>query len=161
MLLKQEDQSSANSDGLGFLLKRIHEMLLGIALVIELHTILSKEAQFQKDQHGAINHTDLKRIMTLAHEQCSILIQAEDNTLDSSNTLRSGAWKYLNSHIIRLIHSSNTWFPNSMQQKRVYALEPATIAELLLVDIYNEAASPNPGSGVAWNEPLFLMPPWA
>ncbi|KNZ61260.1 hypothetical protein VP01_142g20 [Puccinia sorghi] len=58
----QKGHSLANSDGLGFLLKHIHKMLLGIALVIESRTILSKEAQFQKDQHGSINHTDLKRL---------------------------------------------------------------------------------------------------
>ncbi|KNZ56433.1 hypothetical protein VP01_2404g7 [Puccinia sorghi] len=156
----QKGQSSANSDGLGFLLKRIHEMLLGIALVIESQTILSKEAQFHKEQSGAINNTDLKRfkwenlgdfifckgppgvptkvcktarcgayaslamfsafgvagwfsqmtnwlryllsdiygIITLSHKKYTIPIQAEDNTLDSSHPLRSGTWKYLNSH---------------------------------------------------------------
>ncbi|KNZ49996.1 hypothetical protein VP01_4654g3 [Puccinia sorghi] len=102
-------------------------MLLGTALVIESHTILSKEAQFQKDQRGSINYRPQ---------------EAE------AGKSRSGAWKHLNGHIIRLIHSSEFWSPNpnwfSMQQKWVDALEPATIAELILVDIYSKVPFPNP-----------------
>ena len=195
-------------DGLGFLLKRIHEMLLGLALVFESHTIITKETECGLKK--GISHADLKRlkaelsgdcifrsgppgvtskawttarreayaslavfaafgvagwftimanwrryhladiygIMTLAHQKTSILVSSEDNSLDTSHPLRCGSWKYLNGHIIRLIHSCNFHTPNpnwfAMQKSWVEALEPATVAELLLLDIYTEVPFPKP-----------------
>ena len=200
--------ASTSSDGLGFLLKRMHEMLLGLALVFESHTIMEKEKEygfkagitaadlkrlskelsgdaiFSKGPVGAdkkvwqnarreayaslavfalfgvagwftimsnwrrYSMADIYGLMTLAEQKVSLLMTAEENTLDTSHPLSSAAWKYLNGHIIRLIHSCKFTSPNpnwfTMQELWAEALEPTIISELLLVDIYNEIPYPKP-----------------
>ena len=197
-----------SSDGLGFLLKRMHEMLLGLALVFESHTIMEKEKEygfkagitaadlkrlskelsgdaiFSKGPVGAdrkvwqnarreayaslavfalfgvagwftimsnwrrYSMADIYGLMTLAEQKVSLLMTAEDNTLDTSHPLSSAAWKYLNGLIIHLIHSCKLTSPNpnwyTMQQLWADALEPSVISELLLVYIYNEIPFPKP-----------------
>jgi len=84
--------------------------------------------------------------------------------IDSSHPLVTGAWKYLNGHLVKLIDSCgfNSSSPNwkSMQEKWIEALEPSVLAELIILDVYSEVSNPDPcvSRGGRWAMNILLDP---
>lgn len=219
----------SGSDGLGFLLKRIHEMLLGVALVTESWHIsnieegykgpngemskknikkvkedLLSHAVFRKgppdgtlshdwlmakreayaafaifasfgtagwftvmNNYRKYNQSDIYGIMTLADQRLKtfkVNDPSETPVIDSTHPLVIGAWKYLNGHLLKLIDScgftSNHPDWNAMQHKWAVGLDPTTIAELVLLDVYSEVSNPDPCTSRAggYSVPIRLDP---
>jgi hypothetical protein len=96
------------------------------------------------------NAADTYGLMTLAEKRAKAILEREDAEVESAHPLVSGGWSYLNSFIIDLIIRTDfTEKPDWEACKNTWLQEitPATIARLVLADVYLEIR--NPGASLA------------